>query len=86
MVWSTVFIFSEYLREVDSGYYDLICFGEMATTGIIYEPKPVPSLDDVNKSLKDFKMGILMGLPYKSGDNLFNSYMYFKDGKYLIYK
>jgi len=76
----------KYLREYDSGYYDLICFGEMATTGIIYEPKPVPLLDNVVKSLDDFSLGVLIGFPYRSGGNLFNGYMYFKDGKYQIYR
>jgi len=64
---------------------DLVCFGELATSGCLYQIRGFPDFDSVRESLKVFDCGVLIGLPRRDGGSLRNSYLYSYGDSYLTY-
>ena len=74
-----------FLEDAENASVDLICFGELATTGCLYVPRSVDSLDALTRSLRAYNLRIMIGLPYHCGDHLHNSYLYFHRGSWQLY-
>ncbi|UCG61188.1 MAG: hypothetical protein JSV52_12805 [Candidatus Zixiibacteriota bacterium] len=64
---------------------DIICFPELATSGCLYKGGTGVDIDELIKSLSGFSFSIFVGFPREHGEQLYNSYMYFKDGDYKVY-
>ena len=58
------------LRAAASESPDLVCFGELATSGCLYQFREFPDFDSIKASLKAFECGIMIGLPRRAGDSL----------------
>jgi len=69
-----------FLDDARAKNVDLICFGELATSGAVYEPREVESLDSLLTRLRPYDISIMIGLPLKTSDCMRNTYMYY-DGK-----
>jgi len=75
-----------FVRKASDAGADLVCFGELATTGCLYQPRTVDSLELVLDTFKDFpEMRIMTGLPYITEHGAFNSYLYLHQGKPQLY-
>lgn len=74
-----------YLEAASAKAVDLVCFGELSTSGCLYKPAEVDSLETILTSLKEYRFGIILGFPHQTGRGLFNSCLYYKNGAYQIY-
>ena len=74
-----------YLEAASKQPIDLVCFGELSTSGCFYKPRKVDSLETILMSLEKYHFGILLGFPYQTDQGLFNSCLYYKNGAYQIY-
>jgi len=73
---------------VESAYKekaDLVCFGELSTSGCLYQPKKVDPLEAITNKIKH-PLGVLFGTPLEIDGNLYNTYVYYKNKAYQIYK
>ena len=77
--------FKGFLKDVSLKSTDIVCFGELATSGCLYTERSVPAFDELVESLSGIDYSIMIGFP-KSGDNgLQNCYMYYHNGQYQLY-
>jgi len=76
---------SAYLQEAVNSKADLICFGELSTTGILYDSKAVKSLDSLVSSFDEYPLGIMLGFPHQVDTKLYNGYLYYHQGMSQIY-
>lgn len=73
------------IQRVGDKQPDIVCLGELAATGCLYQPRPVPDSETVCASLKPFEFAVMMGLPRKSNGKLYNSYLYHYKGNCQYY-
>jgi len=64
---------------------DLVCFGELSTSGCLYQPKKVEKFEAIIEKIK-YPLGVLFGCPLQFKDGLCNTFVYYKDGSFQIYK
>ena len=77
--------FKGFLKDVNPESTDIVCFGELATSGCLYTERQVPALDELVKNFNGLDYSIMIGCP-KFGDNgLQNCYMYYDSGQYQLY-
>jgi len=74
-----------FLEAAQATSVDLICFGELATTGLLYFSRKVDPLETLVKLLEPYDFAVMIGFPYDSPDGLRNAYLYCHRGKYLTY-
>jgi predicted amidohydrolase len=77
--------FTPYLEFAKARKADLICFGELATSGALYKPREVEPFDQVAARFSGYDFAIMAGLPYRADGRFHNSYMYFHKGHYQFY-
>ncbi|MCH8027405.1 MAG: hypothetical protein IID63_04710 [candidate division Zixibacteria bacterium] len=77
--------FKGFLKDVSPESTDLVCFGELATSGCIYSERQVPALDELVKSFNGLDYSIMIGCPKSGDDGLQNCYMYYDSGEYQLY-
>ncbi len=77
--------FRGFLKDVSPESTDLVCFGELATSGCIYTERKVPALDELVKSFNGLDYSIMIGCPKSGDDGLQNCYMYYDSGEYQLY-
>ncbi len=75
-----------YLDAAGKQDVELIVFGELATSGALYTPRPVTPFDDLLASLKPYPFRIMTGFPYLRTGALFNAFLYYHKGLYQIYE
>ena len=73
------------VRAAVSESVDLVCLGELATSGCLFQSNRFPDFDAVRQSLKAFDCGVLLGLPRRDGSSMRNSYLYSYGDSYQIY-
>jgi predicted amidohydrolase len=76
---------TDFLSDQRSYKPDLVCFGELATSGCLYERQPVDGLEAVLQLLADSDAAVTIGFPHETGHGLFNAYMYYWRGEHQIY-
>lgn len=64
---------------------ELLCFGELATSGCLYQTRETPSLESVLAELQPFDFRVMVGLPYDSPKGKRNAYLYVHRGEYQVY-
>jgi predicted amidohydrolase len=64
---------------------ELICFGELSTSGCMYTAREVPAFESVLKILDDYDMRVMLGLPRVTDSATYNSYLYYYRGESQIY-
>ncbi|UCD65094.1 MAG: hypothetical protein JSW34_06600 [Candidatus Zixiibacteriota bacterium] len=74
-----------HLSEASHRHPDLVCFGELAVSGCLYAGGQGYSVQEMTAVLSGYPFSIFVGFPCRRQGGLYNSYMYFKDGKYQIY-
>ena len=76
---------ARHLDEAGKKGADLVCFGELATTGCLYSRREVPSLEEVLRSFEPYDLRIMAGVPLVQDGHLRNSYLYYYRGDYKTY-
>ena len=76
---------SPFLKSAAEANVDLICFGELATSGALYTAREVDTLEDVLAQFEPFDFRIMIGLPLAMNGMLHNVYMYYHRGEYQFY-
>ena len=74
-----------YLELAESRQVDLVCFGELALSGAMYQTRPVESLDTVLARFAPYDVAIMTGLPLPTSSGVTNSFLYYHRGKHLVY-
>ncbi len=74
-----------YLAEAQRAGADLVCFGELATTGCLYAPEELPDLKTSLRLFESCDLRVMVGLAYQQGDQRRNAYVYYYRGEYLLY-
>ncbi|MCP4683818.1 MAG: hypothetical protein GY867_00060, partial [bacterium] len=74
--------FLDRAREAGVG---LVCFGELATSGCLYEPRVVAALEDHLEMFRPYDFRVMVGLPLKTEDGLRNTYLYYYRGEHRQY-
>jgi predicted amidohydrolase len=64
---------------------DLVCFGELSTSGCLYLPREVDTLESITNNFRQ-PLAVLFGAPLKLNGKLYNTYVYYKNGETQIYK
>ncbi len=75
-------------RFIESAYKekaDLVCFGELSTSGCLYKPRKVLELNNILEQI-EHPTGVMFGCPQEIDGKLYNTYVYCNDGEYQIYK
>ncbi|MDH4156754.1 MAG: carbon-nitrogen hydrolase family protein [candidate division Zixibacteria bacterium] len=75
----------DFLKREKSNRPDIVCFGELATSGCLYGREQVDDLEVVLQLLADSDAAVMIGFPHETGCGLFNAYMYYCRGEYQIY-
>ncbi len=74
-----------YLELAEARQVDLVCFGELAMSGAMYQPRPVESLDTVLAQFAPYDVAIMTGLPIPTSGGVTNSFLFYHRGKHLVY-
>ena len=74
--------FLESAREAGT---ELLCFGELATSGCRYEASPVEPLDKWLELFRPYEFRIMVGLPLDRGARVTNTYLYYHKGECQFY-
>lgn len=64
---------------------ELICFGELSTSGCMYTAREVPAFESILKILDNYDMRVMLGLPRVTESGTYNSYLYYYQGESQIY-
>lgn len=65
---------------------DVVCFGELATTGCLYQnPETVEDIKRVLEQFWPYDFAVMIGLPYRGCANLRNGYVYYHQGNFHVY-
>ncbi len=75
-----------FLQRAQVAGAKLICFGELAGTGCLYESREVPSLDHWIELFSEYDLHVMVGLPLAQEGKLYNSYLYFHRGTVQVYQ
>lgn len=75
-----------YIERASASGPDLVCLGELATTGCLYARRRVPALKEVVAGLPADIPAILLGLPLEEKTGLFNACLYRHRGVSQIYR
>ncbi len=78
--------YAGFLADIDSAKTDLVVFGELATSGCLYTPREVPQLDNLIQNFNGRSYAVMIGFPQVTSDGIYNSFMYYHNGKYQIYR
>jgi predicted amidohydrolase len=66
---------------------DILAAGELAYNGCIYQPRPLPPLDQFEQAVKGYPFDILAGVALTTNDRPFNSYVHYSgEVKHLYHK
>ena len=77
--------FKGFLKDVSPESTDIVCFGELATSGCLYTKRKVPALDELVKNFDGLDYSIMIGCPKSGDEGLQNCYMYYDSGEYQLY-
>jgi predicted amidohydrolase len=64
---------------------ELLCFGELAASGCLYQTRETPPLEEVLEQLRPYDFRVMLGLPYDSPQGKRNAYVYAHRGEYQVY-
>jgi len=78
--------YTGFLEKINSDRTDLVCFGELATSGCLYTSREVPQLESLLNKFNGRPYAVMIGFPYVTPSGLYNSFLYYQDGKYQIYR
>ncbi len=78
--------YSGFLEDFDSKNTDVVCFGELATSGCMYTQREVPKIENVIESFNGKAFSIMIGFPQVTSGGIYNSFMYYQNGQYQIYQ
>lgn len=73
------------LKEHDTPEVDLLCLGELATSGCLYKPRPFEDFASTIEKLKNIDTPVMLGLPRDTENGRRNSFVYYENGKTQIY-
>lgn len=74
-----------YLISARDNAVELICFGELATTGCLYKKREVESLESLTGRLSAYDFQIMIGCPLLRQGELRNCYLHYHKGESQFY-
>ncbi|MFQ5452662.1 MAG: nitrilase-related carbon-nitrogen hydrolase [Candidatus Zixiibacteriota bacterium] len=78
--------YQKYLQKAANNSVDMVCLGELSTSGCLYNGGDVDDLDKIVKVLSGYNFSIFLGFPLHKKGRLYNAYIYYKNGHYKIYR
>lgn len=78
--------YSGFLADINSTKADLVCFGELATSGCMYTPREVPRLESIIENFNGRPYSVMIGFPQVCSNGVYNAFMYYQNGHYQIYR
>ena len=78
--------YQSFLHKAASDAVDLVCLGELSTSGCLYNGGPGTELADLLDTLSGFACASMLGFPLQFEGNLYNSYIFYDRGEYQIYR
>ena len=76
-----------FLKQAKIDESELVCFGELATTGCVYEPHEIEPIEKLTRTLEQYDMDIFCGVAMLGEDKPFNTYLHYCHGiKHLYHK
>lgn len=76
-----------WLEAAEADAIELICFGELATSGCLYTATEVPPLAETVGLVKGYPMRTMIGVPYRDSSGYRNAYVYVHgDTEYRYHK
>ncbi|HEX2896791.1 MAG TPA: nitrilase-related carbon-nitrogen hydrolase [candidate division Zixibacteria bacterium] len=78
--------YAGFLGKIGPDQTDLVCFGELATSGCMYTKYEVPKLESLVENFTGRAYAVMIGFPHTTSNWLYNAFLYFQDGKYQIYR
>ncbi len=78
--------YAGFLPDINSKNTDLVCFGELATSGCMYTSGEVAKIENLIENLNGKPYSVMIGFPQATADGIYNSFMYFQNGQYQIYR
>jgi predicted amidohydrolase len=75
-----------HLQRTASDDVDLVCLGELSTSGCLYDGGPGLELPTLLNRLEDLPSAVMLGFPQGTEDGLYNSYLYYDKGEYQVYR
>ena len=64
---------------------DLVCYGELAVSGCLYEPHEYPPIDNFVNAIDNSGLRVSFGTPLRTDSGLRNCYIYRHQGKQQEY-
>lgn len=77
--------YSAYLENLSDSDSDLVCFGELGTTGCLYDGGNPVDQDELAKSFEQYQFATMIGFPRNNNGQLCNSYLFHHRGKSHTY-
>lgn len=74
-----------HLEDIAELRPDLVCLGELATSGCLYDGGETEDIEALSKSFEKFDFGIFIGMPREVGGQFYNAYSYIFKGKIDYY-
>ncbi len=74
-----------WVEAADRAGMDLVCFGELAATGCLYEPRPVEPVDRILQRLVPFGVGVMFGAVRVEVEGRYNSYFFRRHRQTWVY-
>jgi omega-amidase len=77
---------ASFLDRASASGADVVCFGELATSGCLYEPREIEPLEHWLELFGKYDLHIMVGLPQQHGRSLVNTYIYYHAGEVQTYE
>ena len=77
---------TSFLDRASRSGADVVCFGELATSGCLYQPREIEPLEHWLELFGQYDLHIMIGLPQHRGRSLVNSYVYYHAGDVQTYE
>ncbi len=74
------------LRQAAEQEPDIVCFGELSTTGCLYRVQPVESLEHVLHTVSEFPFAVMLGCPVRTDTGMYNVYLFHHRGSCQLYR
>ena len=75
----------KFLDRAASDGIELLCLGELATSGCLYQSRETPPLEKVLAQLEPYDFRVMLGTPYDSPEGKRNAYVYWHKGTHQVY-
>ena len=77
--------YKKHLEKASQGSPDMVCFGELATSGCLYDGGEVAPFETILRDLSGYNFSTFIGLPRLVEGRLYNTYAFIDGENYQFY-